>query len=113
MLSVGNTIFLFFAPNVVKDNKDYGESYRAGKNLSHLEAYAKELGGSESLNVLIRDTYKEENKDTDQKSFWDVFNSGDKNRSYFLRLTVFVLYVFGLILVSVVFVKNVFWVFGS
>ncbi len=106
--TIGNVLFVVFAPQIIKENEDYGGFESAGRGYSHLIDYIKEDVDRGKLNQK-----KAGGRQIDHSfEFWHIYNSRT-NESYCVRGLTGMLYVLGLVLFIYVGVQNLLWILKS
>ena len=118
--TAGNIIFLFKCPNIIKENKNFGQFENEGKTSKHLSDYmADDEKSKEKFNTEIESfgRRKDDGKydaryQYIQKTFWALYK---KQNKYFTesRKIVLFLYVTGIAAFSFVILQNICFVISN
>lgn len=98
---IGNVIYMFQCPKIIKENLDYSMFKNSGRNSNHLFDYAKEI----EMHMNKADL----GDDTVANNFWHIWEKSDtcRNRSRCLAMSAFIV---GIILILFVLVQNIYTV---
>jgi len=107
--TLANLLFIIFSPNIIKDNGDYSDFERTGKDEGHIESYLTKSMLREWKIHLIKlgRTYK--GKIDLKEWFWQAYEG--QNRSMLnARRLCFGFYSLGFALIIFVGLQNIWWV---
>ena len=124
--TIGNLVYNFTCPLIIKENRDYGDFIIQGRNFFSLYHYAipsKEL--SNKLNDKLKEVQSlgieyfastskqlEELKREEDIIFWEIFNQLNKSKVFF-RMIISSFYVIGFLLISWVLIEKIKYVIGA
>ena len=126
--SIGNLIYSFFAPRMIKDFSGFGDFLSSGKTDAHLMAYVddalkqnaqQEKEREEEYQIILRrfshgtrpaTLSTADPQDETRRQTWKLYEHFRK-KNRLLRCLVVVLYAIGFLLFFLVTVENISWVF--
>jgi len=107
---LGNILYKISVPSIIDENKSFSAFESDGKNKIHLiNYYENDKIDNEDLDCTI--LYSDKILDRDELSdfFWNFWNSS-LNKKIWFRFTITLLYSFGIIMIIILFLQNIYYV---
>ncbi len=112
--SIANLIYMIFAPNIVKEYKDYSDFLNTGKGEKQLKEYLEgipkvRIDHIEELRRLAGIERKKDPEEENRNLFWDIYDT-ESFGNIPVRIVVLLFYIMGILLLTDVLIKNIEWV---
>ncbi len=108
--TIGNILFIFFSPKIIKENDNYRDFEQAGKDEGHLEGYFNKVTlGEWKMHLLDLGRQFSPSKPNVQEWFWKGYDTENISRVTARRWCAFS-YLLGFSLILYVAAENILWV---